>query len=132
MNGEGAARMTPVYFEAASVIIALILLGRLLEARARGRTADAVKKLDTIKAFEVLDRGADRRWRQMDRLCRLGQVFALRDRRINTHAQARPSAVIDYDEKGVPASLRISPHYYNTEEEIDRLCGAVRVWMRNV
>ncbi|HEV7889323.1 MAG TPA: heavy metal translocating P-type ATPase [Pyrinomonadaceae bacterium] len=45
MNGEGAAQMVPVYFEAASVIIALILLGRLLEARAKGRTADAVKKL---------------------------------------------------------------------------------------
>ncbi|HVF42238.1 MAG TPA: heavy metal translocating P-type ATPase [Pyrinomonadaceae bacterium] len=46
MGGEGAAaQMTPVYFEAASVIIALILLGRLLEARAKGRTADAVKKL---------------------------------------------------------------------------------------
>jgi Cu+-exporting ATPase len=44
MNMSGA-RMTPVYFEAASVIIALILLGRLLEARAKGRTADAVKKL---------------------------------------------------------------------------------------
>ena len=44
MAGEGA-RMTPVYFEAASVIIALILLGRLLEARARAGTADAVRKL---------------------------------------------------------------------------------------
>jgi Cu+-exporting ATPase len=45
MTGEGSTLMTPVYFEAASVIIALILLGRLLEARAKGRTADAVKKL---------------------------------------------------------------------------------------
>jgi Cu+-exporting ATPase len=44
MPGE-AAQMAPVYFEAASVIIALILLGRLLEARAKGRTADAVRKL---------------------------------------------------------------------------------------
>src|SRR5438045_1963575 len=42
MNG---APMVPVYFEAASVIIALILLGRLLEARARGRTTRAIKKL---------------------------------------------------------------------------------------
>src|SRR5437588_3123326 len=33
--GGGVAPMTPVYFEAASVIIALILLGRLLEARAK-------------------------------------------------------------------------------------------------
>ncbi len=44
-TGEGSTLMTPVYFEAASVIIALILLGRLLEARAKSRTADAVKKL---------------------------------------------------------------------------------------
>jgi Cu+-exporting ATPase len=41
----GGAPMTPVYFEAASVIIALILTGRLLEARAKNRTADAVRKL---------------------------------------------------------------------------------------
>ena len=32
----------PVYFEAATVIIALILLGRLLEARAKARTGDAI------------------------------------------------------------------------------------------
>ena len=34
-----------VYFEASSVIIAFILLGRLLEERAKGSTSDAVKKL---------------------------------------------------------------------------------------
>jgi copper chaperone CopZ len=44
MGGAGAP-MTPVYFEAAAVIIALILLGRLLEARAKGRTSEAVRKL---------------------------------------------------------------------------------------
>jgi Cu2+-exporting ATPase len=34
-----------VYFEAASVIIAFILLGRLLEERAKGNTSTAIKKL---------------------------------------------------------------------------------------
>ena len=34
-----------VYFEAAVVIIALILLGRFLEARARGRTSAAIQRL---------------------------------------------------------------------------------------
>jgi len=34
-----------VYFEAVGVIITLILLGRLLEARARGRTSDAIRQL---------------------------------------------------------------------------------------
>ena len=34
-----------VYYEAAAVIVTLILLGRLLEARARGRTSDAIRHL---------------------------------------------------------------------------------------
>lgn len=34
-----------VYYEAAAVIIALILLGRLLEHRARGQTTEAIRKL---------------------------------------------------------------------------------------
>ncbi len=34
-----------VYFEAAAVIVTLILLGRWLEARARGRTGSAIRKL---------------------------------------------------------------------------------------
>jgi len=35
----------PIYFEAAAVIIALILLGNLLESRAKGRTGEAIRKL---------------------------------------------------------------------------------------
>lgn len=34
-----------VYYEAAAVIVTLILLGRLLEARAKGRTSEAIKRL---------------------------------------------------------------------------------------
>jgi Cu+-exporting ATPase len=34
-----------VYFEASAVIVTLILLGRYLEARAKGRTSDAIRKL---------------------------------------------------------------------------------------
>ncbi|HEX8560071.1 MAG TPA: heavy metal translocating P-type ATPase [Pyrinomonadaceae bacterium] len=45
-HGAGAgAGGPPVYFEAAAVIVALILLGRLLEARAKGRTDEAVRRL---------------------------------------------------------------------------------------
>jgi Cu+-exporting ATPase len=53
MNGMGQpgnTMMAPVYFEAASVIIALILLGRMLEARARGRTGDAIRRLVGLQA----------------------------------------------------------------------------------
>ncbi|CAG0974162.1 hypothetical protein ANRL2_01885, partial [Anaerolineae bacterium] len=34
-----------VYFETAAIIITLIVLGKLLEARAKGRTSEAIKKL---------------------------------------------------------------------------------------
>ena len=44
--GPGAAgRHAPVYFETAAAIITLILLGRMLEARARGRTSSAIRSL---------------------------------------------------------------------------------------
>ena len=39
-----------VYFEAAAVIIVLILLGRLLEARAKGRTGAAIQSLIQLKS----------------------------------------------------------------------------------
>ncbi|WP_245455962.1 heavy metal translocating P-type ATPase [Mesorhizobium sp. M7A.F.Ca.US.008.03.1.1] len=39
-----------VYYEAAAVIVTLILLGRTLEARAKGRTGEAIKKLVGLQA----------------------------------------------------------------------------------
>ncbi len=40
-----AGEMAQYYFDAASVIVVLILLGRFLEARAKGKTSAAIKKL---------------------------------------------------------------------------------------
>lgn len=39
-----------VYYEAAAVIVTLILVGRYLEARAKGRTGEAIKRLLTLQA----------------------------------------------------------------------------------
>ncbi|MGQ5720356.1 heavy metal translocating P-type ATPase [Pseudochrobactrum asaccharolyticum] len=39
-----------VYYEAAAVIVTLILLGRLLEARAKGRTSEAIQRLAGLQA----------------------------------------------------------------------------------
>jgi P-type Cu+ transporter len=50
-GNHGAMKMeVPVYFEAASVIIALILLGKMLEARATGRTSEAIRRLINLQA----------------------------------------------------------------------------------
>ena len=38
-----------VYYEAVATIIALVLLGRLLEARAKGRTSEAIRKLAALR-----------------------------------------------------------------------------------
>jgi len=42
---RGADGVVPVYFEAAAVIIVLVLLGQVLELRARDRTGDAIRAL---------------------------------------------------------------------------------------
>jgi Cu+-exporting ATPase len=47
---DGSPATVPVYFEAASVIVTLILLGRLLEARAKGQTGEAIRKLIGLQA----------------------------------------------------------------------------------
>ena len=42
---EAADGALPLYFDTAAVIVTLILLGRYLEARARGHTSDAIRRL---------------------------------------------------------------------------------------
>ncbi|MBL0920504.1 MAG: copper-translocating P-type ATPase [Phycisphaerales bacterium] len=44
-HGPGGRHDAPVYFEAAAVIIALVLLGRFMEARATARTGGAIRRL---------------------------------------------------------------------------------------
>ena len=87
------------------------------------------EQLASIDQVRVLDRGSQ--------LCGIvsatiegrdpGElVTALRSRGINTSAQTREYALLDYDDKRVTGALRISPHYYNTEEEIDQAVSAIR------
>ncbi len=42
-----------VYFETAAIIVALILLGRYLESRARGQTSEAIRRLMSLRATEA-------------------------------------------------------------------------------
>ena len=56
----------------------------------------------------------------------------LRARGINTSSPHREDAVIDMDEKQTPSALRLSPHYYNTREEIDTAVDALAEVVGNV
>lgn len=84
--------------------------------------------LAALDGVRVLDRGRER--------CGIVSIAfasrdpaeigsALRQRGINTTAQVRDWSVIDSDDKRVRATLRLSPHYYNTEDEIDRAVAEV-------
>lgn len=58
-SSPGAERPV-LYFEASAVIITLILLGKLFEARAKGRTSQAIQKLlDMRAATAVVYRGGE-------------------------------------------------------------------------
>lgn len=97
--------------------------------RARELAAIVRAKLREVAGCRVLDKGAElgaivtvevRGWNASD------LVKELRAGGINTSAAVRDDAVIDMDQKRAVSALRISPHYYNTEAEIDRVCEAVQ------
>jgi selenocysteine lyase/cysteine desulfurase len=97
--------------------------------RARDLAATLRCKLAELGGIRVLDRGSELAaivtvevagWDATE-LSKL-----LRTRGINTSASLRAYAVIDMDEKRAASALRLSPHYYNTEEEIDRVVDELR------
>jgi selenocysteine lyase/cysteine desulfurase len=78
--------------------------------------------LGALPGVRVLDRGATRcaivtmtaEGRNADSIVR-----SLKERRINTVSSHREYGIYDFDAKGVETAVRLSPHYYNTEAEVD-------------
>ena len=114
----------------AAVRYALAVGLETIQSRCHELAAYTRTKLSAIDGVTILDRGArrgaivtaalrDRDPREV--------VRALRQRGINTTATLREWARLDMEAKGVDAALRVSPHYYNTVEEIDRLAEALLV-----
>jgi selenocysteine lyase/cysteine desulfurase len=97
--------------------------------RARDLAGYVRHRLSALPGVRVLDRGPE--------LCAIATAavqgrkgedlkLALRARRINTSSPEREDAVIDMDEKAATSALRVSPHYYNTREEIDTAVETLR------
>jgi selenocysteine lyase/cysteine desulfurase len=92
--------------------------------RARELAATLRSRLSGLGGIRVLDRG-----KELAAIVTIdvagwdaGELAkVLRARGINTSASLRAYAVIDMDEKRAATALRLSPHYYNTEEEIERV-----------
>jgi selenocysteine lyase/cysteine desulfurase len=96
--------------------------------RAAELAAYARQRLAAVDGIRVLDRGA-----------RLGAIVTaavqgrdarsvvarLRERGINTSASLRDYALLDMEAKQAASAVRISPHYYNTTDEIDLAVDAI-------
>ena len=96
----------------------------LISERALGLAALTRERVGAIPGIRTLDRG--------ERLAAIVTAevaghhandisAALRARGINTHTALREFAVLDMTAKGAESAVRISPHYYNTVDEIGRL-----------
>jgi selenocysteine lyase/cysteine desulfurase len=101
--------------------------------RARELAEYARTRLAAVPGVRVLDRGPE--------LCAIVTVavagrnttdikLELRRQGINTSSPQREDAVIDMDEKRTESALRISPHYYNTREEVDTAVEALDVILK--
>ncbi len=97
--------------------------------RARELAATLRTKLAALPGYRVLDRGKDLAaivTAAVSGWDAPALVTALRQRGINTSASLGAYAVIDMAEKNAKSALRISPHYYNTEAELDVLIDALK------
>lgn len=94
------------------------------QARAWDLAAYARSRLGAIRRLQLFDRG--------HRKCAIVTaaiegwtapeiVAELAARRVNASASLREYGILDFDAKGVDSVVRLSPHYYNTREEIEQL-----------
>ena len=78
------------------------------------KTFDLGRELASIVTFAIDCREAN------------GVAALLASQGINVSVSVPSSTLMDSIKRGLPSLVRISPHYYNTVEEIDRLLDIVR------
>ena len=101
-----------------------------IENRVKSLADFTRNRLADIPGMRVLDIGAERcgivtawhpAWGDPKKLSEF-----LLARRINARTSPQFVAQIDFPRKGVAWALRLSPHYFNTEAEIETAVAAVR------
>ena len=93
------------------------------------RLAEALRsRLASIDRLRVLDRGRNRCaivTAEVDGWDAARLVEELRRRHINVSASLRWFGLLDMTEKGAESAVRLSPHYYNTTEELESAIEAM-------
>jgi cysteine desulfurase / selenocysteine lyase len=114
---------------------ALALGLKNIERRVQELGAQLRERLGEVKGVTIQDMGRVRSG-LVTFTCEghaAGEVMqGLKEQGIAVRVSDRSSTLIDMERRGLEELVRASVHYYNTEEEIERLCEAVRLWMRIV
>jgi selenocysteine lyase/cysteine desulfurase len=87
------------------------------------------KELSQLKNVRILDRGPELGASVTLSIKDASSTHVVNEylqRKINVVATYRGYAVIDFDEKQVEWAIRVSPHYYNTVDEIDAFVDTTR------
>ncbi|HYE01323.1 MAG TPA: aminotransferase class V-fold PLP-dependent enzyme [Alphaproteobacteria bacterium] len=100
-----------------------------IQARIRALADDLRARLAALPGIIVQDRGRERCG--IVTFTRDGEAPAaiqarLQERGINVSVTGASSTLLDMRGRGLEAAVRVSPHVYNTEEEIERLVAALR------
>lgn len=96
--------------------------------RAWALAAELRRLLSRVDRVRILDRGARQSaivTAEIGDVDARALVEALRARRINSAASLRWFGLIDFSAREVETAIRLSPHYYNTEEEIVAAVDAI-------
>ena len=94
-----------------------------IQQRVVGLAADLRSRIESA-GFRVLDRGQERGGIvtvHLPGVDRDALMAGLRANRINANLSFREYAVMDFDRKQAEWALRLSPHYYNTSDEVGQV-----------
>ena len=109
----GSGGMLPIYFESAAVIITLVLFGQILEARASGKTGDAIRSL-----LDQSPKVACRVEKNEDQIVSLDLV------KINDRLRVRPGEKIPVDGTILEGSSSITESMISGESiPVDKTVG---------
>ncbi len=119
---RGVDSMHAVYFEASSVVITLVLLGKLLESRARRQAADAIRALQSLRpdTARLIDPGRPTRFNRAiptEHLLAGDRVLVMPGERIPS------DGVIDEGESDVDESLLTGESEAITKRAGSRVTG---------
>lgn len=118
----------------AAVDYALDMGLKAIETRVSGLAADLRSRLETVNGLHLRDRGkrlSGIAVFSLDRDDPQAVMQQLYDQGINVTVIPPYMTFLDSNARKLPVLMRASPHYYNTEEELDRFTNALAACLKN-